>query len=167
MNISLSFHYQKTLCLSLSPMALSDKSSRQSLIPSFLYSSSSTVSTSHKSFGLDKTMLGAAAPASSNNGVSSPTRNFIVRAARSRRTRRPSTPPYRRRYSQLWSHSYGRHSSRSRQVQYAGPILLDLALFHFQLLFLQFDSTLHFFTRIRSVCISIYLCVFTLSWSPC
>ena len=93
MNISLSFHYQKTLCLSLSPMALSDKSSRQPLIPSFLYSSSSTVSTSHKSFGLDKTMLGAAAPASSNNGVSSPTRNFIVRAARSRRTRRPSTPP--------------------------------------------------------------------------
>uniref|UniRef100_A0A7N2KZA9 Uncharacterized protein n=1 Tax=Quercus lobata TaxID=97700 RepID=A0A7N2KZA9_QUELO len=63
-------------------MALSDKSSRQSLIPSFLYSSSSTLSTSHKSFGLDRTMLGAAAPAapSSNNGVSSPTRNFVVPA---------------------------------------------------------------------------------------
>ncbi|XP_030953461.1 mitochondrial phosphate carrier protein 3, mitochondrial-like [Quercus lobata] len=61
-------------------MALSDKSSRQSLIPSFLYSSSSTVSTSHKSFALDKTMLGAAAPASSNSGVSSPARNFVVPA---------------------------------------------------------------------------------------
>ncbi|KAM3713214.1 hypothetical protein ACJW31_01G237500 [Castanea mollissima] len=68
-------------------MAFSDKSSRQSLIPSFLYSSSSTVSTSHKSFGLDRPMLGAAAAppaaaaaASSNNGVSSPTRNFVVPA---------------------------------------------------------------------------------------
>nr|XP_023897157.1 mitochondrial phosphate carrier protein 3, mitochondrial-like [Quercus suber] len=63
-------------------MALSDKSSRQSLIPSFLYSSSSTVSTSHKSFGLDRTTIGAVAPAaaSSNNGVSSPTRNFVVPA---------------------------------------------------------------------------------------
>ena len=32
---------------------------------------------------------------------------------------------YRRRYSQLCSHSHGRHSSQSCQVQYAGPILLD------------------------------------------
>ncbi|KAK7837745.1 mitochondrial phosphate carrier protein 3 [Quercus suber] len=61
-------------------MALSDKSSRQSLIPSFLYSASSTVSTSHKSLALDKTMLAAAAPASSNSGVSSPARNFVVPA---------------------------------------------------------------------------------------
>nr|POE55128.1 mitochondrial phosphate carrier protein 3, mitochondrial [Quercus suber] len=66
--------------LALSPMALSDKSSRQSLIPSFLYSASSTVSTSHKSLALDKTMLAAAAPASSNSGVSSPARNFVVPA---------------------------------------------------------------------------------------
>ncbi|KAK7839009.1 mitochondrial phosphate carrier protein 3 [Quercus suber] len=59
-------------------MVLSEKSSHQSLIPSFLYSSSSTVFTSHKSFGLDKTVLSAAALASSNNGVLSSTRNFII-----------------------------------------------------------------------------------------
>ena len=79
-SLSLSLHYQKTLCLSLSLMAFSDKSLRQSLISSFLYSSSSIVSTLHKSFGLDNTMLGAATPASSNNGVSSPTRNFVIPA---------------------------------------------------------------------------------------
>ncbi|KAK7849584.1 mitochondrial phosphate carrier protein 3 [Quercus suber] len=61
-------------------MALSEKSLRQYLISSFLYSSSSTVSTSHKSLGLDKTMLGVATPASSNNSVSSSTRNFVVLA---------------------------------------------------------------------------------------
>ena len=35
---------------------------------------------------------------------------------------------YCRRYSQLWSHSHGHRSSRSCQVQYAGPILLDPSL---------------------------------------
>ncbi|KAK7817365.1 mitochondrial phosphate carrier protein 3 [Quercus suber] len=59
-------------------MALSDKSSHQSLISSFLYSSSSIVSTLHKSFGLDKTMLNVVAPVSSNNGVLSSTKNFVI-----------------------------------------------------------------------------------------
>nr|POF08034.1 mitochondrial phosphate carrier protein 3, mitochondrial [Quercus suber] len=61
-------------------MALSDKSLRQYLISSFLYSSSSTISTSHKSLGLDKTMLDVATPTSSNNSVSSLTRNFVILA---------------------------------------------------------------------------------------
>ena len=72
--------------------------------------------------------------------------------ARSRCTHRPSTPPvppvvFSAMVSLTWLSLLSISSSaicRSNSSR-------SLALFRFQLLFLRFDSTLHFFTRIRSV----------------
>ena len=72
--------------------------------------------------------------------------------ARSRCTRQPSTPPvppvvFSAMVSLTWPSPFSISSSAICKSNSSR----SLALFHFQLLFLRFDSTLHFFTQIRSV----------------
>ena len=97
------------------------------MISSFLYSSSYTVSTSQKSFNLDKTMLDATAPASSNNDVSSSTRNFVVPL--------PSEPSKIKMYSWAFYATYTAFGILSSGLTHMAITPLDLVKCNMQVQF--------------------------------